>query len=1323
MVDFDRVSLSSLNRHAVATRKDVGTPKVVACSQHFQKILPGCHVDARDEMYTAETADSLLGGAGRARCERPQLVVDCIDDVGTKADLLAYCVGHGIPVISALGSGAKSDPAQLCVAKGLRDIENDPLATKLRKLFSTREVDMSGVSFVYSSQKPQRALLPLSEEQRQKPEEYGNVANFRLRVIPVLGTQPAIAGVALACQALLELGLGRSYQPRPSPAPRRALVERYLEQLRKRERGGDVDITVSEASYLVHEVWKGRSALNTDVAVSGASGSRFTLARWDNTRGATPDNLLLVTEEEANNHATGRGTNTVPDDTARRVHEMLKETNAALALPSLEVLQMEGQAKVGGIRPHAVAAGRWRINSLADAKGMAELLQPWVIAGRGGTAAGTTRIRSAFGDEEEAALVEEQLSRSSAFLGPEGHGRVRSAFVVVVGAGAVGSAAAALLVRAGIRRLRLVDGAALAHAGSHGLATAADVGLPKAEACRRALEDILPDCHIEAVACRFDSVTARDLLDVGNVEGPPNLLLDCTGDLTTKADVLGAASAHGVPAVTVMACKGIADPTRLVVTPLAQVYASPSVVALRMQLARKGVAAAEIEKLDCVHSQEANHWMAQGMCDSAGPQVLSPHWLGLAAAAVALHRLSGEELPLSAAPGALSVWKRMRRALAQREGLDPHSTALPDVHAAGCVAEHVWRGRSALSRASGDGLVLARWDHSRPLDLWNLVLVTEEEGLQHTRASADTGSLPRPLLEALGRGRSAATAGGAPAALLEQQLRAHHLLRRLRQHLEAAGRAAAVGGPLDPRRRSAPRPAPREAGVEGSRQQGAAAMLVTLAVLGGGLLTAVLPQLQVRALGDGLWRHTRRLLRRSHRLLSPDCVFGASFGAVACAFGQQHWWTPPQLTAESRAEAVLRAPGPAPPAPVAPQAPASIAPQAAGLRRSVSLGQMLQRVASGACTPLRAALAPPRAGAAGGSFGALVGGTPLVELRSLSEATGCRVLAKAEFLSPGGCQKDRVARQILEEAEASGCLRPGGTIVEGTSGSTGISLCLAAAARGYRVHIVMPDDQAAEKVQLLRRFGAEVELVRPASIANPAHFVNVARRRADELRDQPGSPGAVFADQFENPANFNAHYHGTGPELWAQCGGRLDAFVMSAGTGGTIAGVARFLKDVKSEARVILADVQGSSLYNKVARGVLYASEQAERSVRRHRTDTIAEGIGLDRLTANFARGLPAHNGGLPGVDEAVRVSDQEALDMAHYLLAHEGLFVGSSAAVNCAAAVKVARQLESGSCVATVLCDGGQRHLTKFYNPVAWPEFGLKPPLPRERSDLSFIR
>jgi cysteine synthase len=357
---------------------------------------------------------------------------------------------------------------------------------------------------------------------------------------------------------------------------------------------------------------------------------------------------------------------------------------------------------------------------------------------------------------------------------------------------------------------------------------------------------------------------------------------------------------------------------------------------------------------------------------------------------------------------------------------------------------------------------------------------------------------------------------------------------------------------------------------------------------------------------------------------------------------------------------------------------------------------------------------------AAGGYAALIGDTPLVELTSLSRLTGCRILAKAEFLNPGGTSKDRVALQMIEEAERAGLLRPGGTVVEGTSGSTGIALAALCRARGYRCLIVMPDDQALEKVRLLRQFGAEVEVVKPAGIANPAHYYNRARARAQEL------DGAVFMDQFETAANFRAHYEGTGPEMWAQLrdefGLRPDAFVMSAGTGGSLAGVSRCWKEKAAaegrgrDVRVFLVDPPGSALYNKVKHGVCYASQQRERGVRRHRYDTIAEGIGLDRITANFAEAR---------VDDAFAVSDQEALDMAHFLLHHEGLFVGSSTAMNLVGAVLAARQLGPGHghTVVTVLCDGGHRHLTRFWNPefvggvegLVWP---AAPP-----QDLGFVR
>ena len=331
-------------------------------------------------------------------------------------------------------------------------------------------------------------------------------------------------------------------------------------------------------------------------------------------------------------------------------------------------------------------------------------------------------------------------------------------------------------------------------------------------------------------------------------------------------------------------------------------------------------------------------------------------------------------------------------------------------------------------------------------------------------------------------------------------------------------------------------------------------------------------------------------------------------------------------------------------------------------------------------------------------FPGLVGNTPMVELRKLSRATGCTILAKAEFLNPGGSTKDRVAKSIIDHAAESGTLRPGGTVVEGTSGSTGISLAFMAKARGYACEIVMPDDMAEEKSRVLRQVGATVREVRPASIVNKQHYCNVAAARAKELG---GEPHALFADQFETSANFDAHYRHTGPEIWAQTNGSVDAFVMSAGTGGTIAGVSTYLKERKPAVRVFLADPPGSSLYHAVRHGVCYAPEQAERRVRRHRYDTIAEGIGLDRQTANFRRAR---------IDHAFRVNDRSAVEMAHYVLREEGLFLGSSSAVNLVATMRAARAMGPGHTIVTVLCDSGQRHLTKFWNPKFLAKWGLTP-------------
>lgn len=322
----------------------------------------------------------------------------------------------------------------------------------------------------------------------------------------------------------------------------------------------------------------------------------------------------------------------------------------------------------------------------------------------------------------------------------------------------------------------------------------------------------------------------------------------------------------------------------------------------------------------------------------------------------------------------------------------------------------------------------------------------------------------------------------------------------------------------------------------------------------------------------------------------------------------------------------------------------------------------------------------------------LIGNTPLVRIASLSCATGCEIVAKAEFLNPGGSVKDRVALHIIQDAFAGGHLTEGGLITEGTAGSTGVSLAMIAHAYGCQCHIAMPDDAAQEKGLMLEALGATVQRMRPVSITNPDHFVNVARRKAAQ------QPNSIFADQFENLANFRAHLQ-TGQEVWEQCCGHLDGFVCGAGTGGTIAGVSRYLKQQQPDVQVYLIDPPGSSLYNKVTRGVMYTKQEAEGKRLKNPFDTITEGIGINRQTANFS---------LASIDGAFQGTDREAVEMAAYLLRNDGLFVGSSAAMNCVGAVKLARKLGPGHTIATILCDGGQRHLSRFHNPEYLQTHGL---------------
>ncbi|KAF2161959.1 hypothetical protein M409DRAFT_69467 [Zasmidium cellare ATCC 36951] len=341
----------------------------------------------------------------------------------------------------------------------------------------------------------------------------------------------------------------------------------------------------------------------------------------------------------------------------------------------------------------------------------------------------------------------------------------------------------------------------------------------------------------------------------------------------------------------------------------------------------------------------------------------------------------------------------------------------------------------------------------------------------------------------------------------------------------------------------------------------------------------------------------------------------------------------------------------------------------------------------------------------------LIGNTPLIKLRSLSDATGCEIFAKAEFLNgAGNSPKDRVALSMITHAEEDGILQPdrGDTIYEGTVGSTGISLASVARARGYKAHICMPSDVSIEKSDLLLKLGATVERVLPASIVDQNQFVNTARRRAQEHTADPNTPGrGFFADQFENTANYLAHQETTGPEIYAQTGGKLDAFVAGAGTGGTLSGVALALKPLLPELRVVLADPQGSGLFNKIKYGVMFSPTEAEGTRRRHQVDSIVEGIGINRLTANMSAGLHL-------VDDAVKVTDEQAMKMARWLVEKEGLFVGASSAVNCVAAARVARELGKGKRVVTILCDSGTRHLSKFWKQAGdiggeGEEFGLE--------------
>ncbi|WP_245825225.1 cysteine synthase A [Neoasaia chiangmaiensis] len=318
-----------------------------------------------------------------------------------------------------------------------------------------------------------------------------------------------------------------------------------------------------------------------------------------------------------------------------------------------------------------------------------------------------------------------------------------------------------------------------------------------------------------------------------------------------------------------------------------------------------------------------------------------------------------------------------------------------------------------------------------------------------------------------------------------------------------------------------------------------------------------------------------------------------------------------------------------------------------------------------------------------------IGGTPLIRLKRASEITGCEIFGKAEFMNPGGSVKDRAALAIITDAEDRGVLKPGGTIVEGTAGNTGIGLTLVASARGYRTVIVMPETQSQEKIDFLRMIGADLRLVPAKPFRDPGNYVHVSKRLAEET-------GAVWANQFDNLANREGHRHTTAVEIWTQTEGKIDSFTCACGTGGTLAGVALGLGDLAHRANakrpeIVLADPEGSGLYGWVKSGDLSISG-----------NSITEGIGQSRVPGNLDGVM---------IDDAERIPDAEALAQIFSLQSEEGLSVGGSAGINVAAAIRVARRLGPGHTIVTILCDGGARYQSKLFNPDFLRSKGLPTP------------
>ena len=320
----------------------------------------------------------------------------------------------------------------------------------------------------------------------------------------------------------------------------------------------------------------------------------------------------------------------------------------------------------------------------------------------------------------------------------------------------------------------------------------------------------------------------------------------------------------------------------------------------------------------------------------------------------------------------------------------------------------------------------------------------------------------------------------------------------------------------------------------------------------------------------------------------------------------------------------------------------------------------------------------------------LIGHTPLIKLRKASEMTGCTILGKAEFANPGQSVKDRAALYIIRDAVEKGLLEPGGTIVEGTAGNTGIGLALVGASMGFRTVIVIPETQSQEKKDMIRLAGAELVQVPAAPYKNPNNYVRYSGRLAEEMA-RTAEHGAIWANQFDNVANRQAHIETTGPEIWEQTGGKVDGFICAVGTGGTLAGVAMGLREKKKDIVIGIADPMGAALFNYYAHGELKAEGTS-----------ITEGIGQGRITANL-EGL--------AVDEPFQIPDEEALPVAFDLLEREGLCLGSSSGVNVAGAIRLAKKMGPGHTIVTILCDYGTRYQSKMFNPAFLKEKGLPVP------------